>query len=432
VTVRNVLFRVFYRFHAGRKAMSYKVAGIDVHKKVLMVVVVEVDASQPEWSLQRRRFGTTTRELGQLAGWLREQGVAEAVMESTAQYWKPVWYELEPYMSLQLAQAFSNRAPRGRKHDFRDAERLVRRLVANELILSFVPAGEQRAWRTITRMKYQLARDRVRLHNQVECLLEEMRIKLSSVLSDLLGVSGQRILRALAAGENDPQQLAKLGDERLHCSQPQLIAALTGKPERMHQQLLGLYLQRLQLIEEQSEQLNHMIAQAMQAHQDAVVRLAQVPGFGADSAQQVIAEVGAQASTFPSAAQLSSWVGTCPGQNESAEANHSSRSAKGNKFVRRVLTEAAQAAVRTKGSHFQVVFRRLLPRLGYKQALWAIAHRLCRVVWTILHEGVSYIEHGAEQDPKARQQRARVLTRKLRQLGYKVEITPLAFATAQA
>jgi len=412
--------------------MSYKVAGIDVHKKVLMVVVAEVDASQPEWNLQRRRFGTTTSELRQLAGWLREQGVAEAVMESTAQYWKPVWYELEPYVRLQLAQAFSNRAPHGRKHDFRDAERLVRRLVANELILSFVPAVEQRAWRTMTRMKCQLAGDRVRLHNQVECLLEEMRIKLSSVLSDLLGVSGQRILRALAGGETDPQQLAKLGEERLHCSQQQLIEALAGKPEPMHRQLLGLYLQRLQLIEEQSQQLNGMVAQAMQAHQDAVVRLAEVPGFGADSAQQVIAEVGAQASTFPSAAQLTSWVGTCPGKNESAEENHSSRSPKGNKFVRRVLTEAAQAAVRTKGSQFQVVFRRLLPRLGYKQALWAIAHRLCRLVWKILHEGVSYIEHGAARDPKARQQRARVLTRKLRQLGYKVELTPLALATAEA
>ena len=412
--------------------MSYKVAGIDVHKKVLMVVVAEVDASQPEWNLQRRRFGTTTSELRQLAGWLREQDVKEAVMESTAQYWKPVWYELEPYVRLQLAQAFSNRAPHGRKHDFRDAERLVRRLVANELILSFVPAVEQRAWRTMTRMKCQLAGDRVRLHNQVECLLEEMRIKLSSVLSDLLGISGQRILRALAGGETDPQQLAKLGEERLHCSQQQLIEALAGKPEPMHRQLLGLYLQRLQLIEEQSQQLNGMVAQAMQAHQDAVVRLAEVPGFGADSAQQVIAEVGAQASTFPSAAQLTSWVGTCPGKNESAEENHSSRSPKGNKFVRRVLTEAAQAAVRTKGSQFQVVFRRLLPRLGYKQALWAIAHRLCRLVWKILHEGVSYIEHGAARDPKARQQRARVLTRKLRQLGYKVELTPLALATAEA
>ena len=191
--------------------MTYKVAGIDVHKKVLMVVVVVVDANTPQWNRQRRRFGTTTSELRQLAGWLREQGVEEAVMESTAQYWKPVWYELEPYLRLRLAQAFSNRAPRGRKHDFRDAERQVRRLVANELILSFVPQPEQRAWRTMTRMKCQLARDRVRLHNQLECLLEEIRIKLSSVHSDLLGASGLRMLRALAAGETDPASSLALG-----------------------------------------------------------------------------------------------------------------------------------------------------------------------------------------------------------------------------
>jgi len=183
--------------------MGYKVAGIDVHKKVLMVVVCEVSA--PEQEPERRRFGTTTSELQPLSQWLRQQGVEEAVMESTAQYWKPVWYELEPYMRLQLAQAYSNRAPRGRKHDFKDAERLIRRLVSNELALSYVPVGEQRAWRTMTRMKVQLTREQSRLHSQLECLLEEMRIKLSSVISDLLGVSGYRILRALAGEKPTPR-----------------------------------------------------------------------------------------------------------------------------------------------------------------------------------------------------------------------------------
>src|SRR6266446_7781848 len=157
--------------------MTYKIAGIDVHKKVLMVVVIE----------------------------------------STAQYWRSVWLELEPYMRLQLAQAFSNRAPRGRKHDFKDAERLVRRLIANELILSFVPDGEQRSWRNLTRMKLQLTRDRVRLQSQMECLLEEclleeMRIKLSIVVSDLLGASGLRIMHALAEGETKTKQMAILGE----------------------------------------------------------------------------------------------------------------------------------------------------------------------------------------------------------------------------
>ena len=409
--------------------MSYKIAGIDVHKKVLMVVVV--DASTPEEKPERRRFATMPSDLRRLSTWLREQGVEEAVMESTAQYWRSVWLELEPYMRLHLAQAFSNRAPRGRKHDFKDAERLVRRLIANELILSFVPDGEQRTWRNMTRMKTQLTRDRVRLQNQMECLLEEMRIKLSIVVSDLLGASGLRILRALAEGETDPKKLASLGDDRLKCTEEQLVDALTGRPQPMHREMLALQLERLQLIDTQIAKLNGMIAQAMKPHQEAVIRLAEVPGFGVDSAQQVIAEVGVQASTFPSAAELTSWVGTCPGKEESAEENHSSRSAKGNKYLRRVLNQAAHAAVKKKGSYFQAVFRRLLPRLGYKSAIWAIAHRLCRVVWKILHEGVRFIEQGSEPDPKAEKQRARILARALRKLGYHVAITPINPAVAE-
>src|SRR6184192_1329691 len=224
-----------------------KMAGIDVDKKVLMVVVV--DTSVPEEKPVRRRFVTLPSELQRFRIWLQEQGVEEAVMESTAQYWRSVWLELEPHMRLHLAQAFSNRAPRGRKHDFKDAERLVRRLIADELILSFVPHGEQRTWRNLTRMKLQLTRDQVRLQSQMECLLEEMRIKLSVVVSDLLGASGLRILRALAQGETDPARLAELGDKRLRASDAELKDALSGVPQRIHCQLLSLYLARFDLIE---------------------------------------------------------------------------------------------------------------------------------------------------------------------------------------
>jgi transposase len=403
--------------------VTYRVAGIDVHKKVLMVVVCEV--GERELMPERKRFGTTTSELRRLSQWLREQGVEEAVMESTAQYWKPVWYELEPHLRLQLAQAYSNRAPRGRKHDFKDAERLVRRLVADELQLSFVPEPEQRAWRTLTRMKVQLSREASRLHNQLECLLEEMRIKLSSVISDLLGLSGRRILHALAEGHSDPQQLADLADPHLRCTREQLIDALSGSPQPLHRQLLALYLERYQLIQEQIERLNQMTAAAMLAHTEAVQRLAEVPGFGADSAQQVIAEVGVEASAFPSPAQLTSWVGTCPGQQESAEQNQSSRSAKGNRYLRRILNQAAHAAVKKNGSHLQTVFRRLLPRLGYKSAIWAMAHRLCRLVWKILHQRVRFLEQGSEPSPRAKRQRAQRLLRSLRRLGYQVNINQL-------
>jgi transposase len=400
-----------------------KVAGIDVHKKVLMVVVVDV--STPEEKPARRRFVTMPSELHRLLTWLREQGVEEAVMDSTAQYCRSVWLELEPHMHLHLAEAFSNRAPRGRKHDFKDAERLVRRLIADELILSFVPSGEQRIWRSLTRMKLQLTRDRVRLQNQIESLLEEMRIKLSIVVSNLLGASGLRILHALAKGETDPKRLAQLGGERLQWTEEQVVDALTGRAQPVHGAMLALQLERLQLIDQQMERLNSMIAAAMKPQQDAVMRLAEVPGLGVDSAQQIIAEVGAQAGTFASAAELTSWVGTCPGKEESAEQNHSSRSAKGNKYMRRVLNQAAHAAAAKKGSHFQIVFRRLLPRLGYQSAIWAVAHRLCRLVWKILHEGVRFIEKGAEVHPREKKKRAQMLARALRKLGYEVTITPL-------
>lgn len=401
--------------------MSNKIAGIDVHKKVLMVVVM--DPTTPDVKPERRRFSTMPTELHHLSTWLQERGVEQAVMESTAQYWRSVWLELEPHMNVHLAQAFSNRAPRGRKHDFKDAERLARRFIAKELILSFVPGEEQRIWRNLTRMKLQLIRERVRLHGQIECLLEEMRIKLSVVVTDLFGASGLRILHALAQDETDANHLALLGDDRLKCSEEQLIESLTGRSHPVHRQMLGLQLERLRQMNEQIAILNTMIAQAMKPYQDAVIRLAEVPGFGIDSAQQVIAEVGATAATFSSAAEFTSWVGTCPGKEESAEENRSSRCAKGNKYMRRILNQVAHAAARSKGTHFQAVFRRLLPRLGYLSAIWAVAHRLCRLVWKILHQGVRYIEQGTSYEPKLLIHRARYLAKQLRKFGYDLSIT---------
>lgn len=411
--------------------MSYKVAGIDIHKKVLMVVVATVanevaDVTGAAVDFEGRRFGTGAQERQHLVSWLQQHQVQEVVMESTAQYWKPVWLDLEPCLpKLHLAQAQSNRAPKGRKNDFRDAKRLARRLLANELMLSFVPEPEQRAWRLMTRGRLQLVRERVRLQGQLESLLEEARVKLSSVISDLLGASGRRILKALAAGESDPGKLAALGDDRLKCTKEQLTDALHGSPETGHLELLKLHLKRLELLDEQIDQLSQMMAAALQKHQDAVVRLAQVPGFGVDSAQQMIAEIGVDAEAFPSAGEFASWAGACPGSDVSAEENHSSRSPKGNRYVRRLLSEAAHAAVKKQGSHFQSVFRRFLSRLGYQGAVWVVAHRLARLIWKILHDGISYIEQGEETNPRARKRRAQKLTQALRKLGYLVTLTEI-------
>jgi len=416
------MYRGLYRKAPGEDMNeSYKVAGIDVHKSMLAVVITDA-AAAGEFRFERRKFGTLDSELKVLSGWLAEQQVSEAVMESTAQYWKPVWRQLEGQCQLYLAQAHSNRAPRGRKGDFRDAERLVRRHAAGELILSFVPGAEHRLWRTLTRAKYQLTRDRVRLHSQVESLLEDARIKLATCVSDLLGLSSRRMLQALASGEHDPAALAALAEPELQATPEELMDALRAAETMspLHRQILRLFLERLTLIEAQMATLKVSIAAALQEHEQAVVRLAAVPGFGVDSAEQVIAEVGPQAATFDTAGQLASWVGVCPGREESAEVSKSNRSAKGNRVMRRVLNQVANAAVKTKGSVFQSLYRRLLPRLGHNKAIWAIAHRLCRLTWKILHGAVDYIEYGKERDQKALQHRLAKLARQLRSFGYQV------------
>ena len=417
--------------------MSYRIAGIDVHKKMLAVVVADVEV-EGEYQFERRLFGGNPDHLRLLAHWLIEQQVEEVVMESTAQYWKPVWGALEQYWkptgqkregtgpmsgTLHLAQAQSNRGPRGRKKDFPDAERLVKRLVANELSLSFVPDAEQRLWRTVMRRKYQLTRNRVQLQNRLEALLEEAHIKLSSLVSDLLGASARRMLKALADGETDPAALASLADKNLRATPAQLCDALGACTELnpVYRRLLKMFLEELQLIDQQIGQLDQEMATLLGQHQAAVERLAEVPGLGVDSAQQIIAEVGATAATFPSAKQLSSWVGACPGDEESAGVSKSHRSPKGNRHMRRILNQCANAAAKSKGTIFEIVYRRLVSRLGHNQTIGAIAHRLCRLIWIILHQNVRYEERGPSVSAKSRQRRTHRMIRELRNLGYRVE-----------
>lgn len=246
--------------------------------------------------------------------------------------------------------------PIARPRDVRttfDAKRLARRLLARELLLSFVPEPEQRLWRTLTRSKNHLVRDRVRLQKQVEALLEEMRIKLSSVITDPLGVSGRRILTALSQGNTDPVQLAALGDDPLRCSQEELVDALRGSPEPIHLSVLKLFVERLQLLDKQIQALDKLTAERLKKHEQAALRVVEKPGFGVDSAQQTIAEMGVDAEAFPSPGQFSSWAGICPGSEESDAENKSSRSPKGNRSVRRLLNQAAHAAVKKKGCYFQ-------------------------------------------------------------------------------
>jgi transposase len=239
------------------------------------------------------------------------------------------------------------------------------------------------------------------------------------------------MLKAIAEGETDPAALAALADRRLRATPEQLRDALgaCGQLHAVYRRLLKMALEELKLMEDQIEQLDRQASELLQQHKDAVQRVAEVPGFGVDSAIQMIAEVGPEAAAFESEKNLSSWVGACPGEEETAGESKSTRSPKGNSNMRRLLNQAAHAAVKVKGSIFEVTFHRLLPRMEYQEAIWAIAHRLCRLLWKILRQGIRYEERGPAVSAKSKRRRAARMIKELKALGYRVEGGPLPAGT---
>jgi transposase len=293
-----------------------------------------------------------------------------------------------------------------------------------ELVLSFVPDREQRLWRTLTHAKQQLTKEKIRALNQLEAFLEDARLKLSSFVSALKGVSSRRILKALSQGETDAGKLARLADPGLKASEEQLRDALSEAAtlDPCHRAVLEVFLTRIESAEQHIERLEKLIAERLKQHNDAIVRLAEIPGLGPDSAQQIAAEVGPEAATFDSPDQLASWIGVCPGREESAEVSRSNRSPKGNRAMRRILNQAANAAIKAKGSAFELLYRRLVARLGHKKAVWAVAHRMARIVWKVLHDHVRYHEKGIRANPAAARKRASRLLSQLKRMGYNIQI----------
>ena len=385
-----------------------RIAGIDVHKKMLAVVVRVERGEQVDYV--KRKFGATRAEILHLEAWLRAQGVSEVVMESTAQYWRPVWYGLEPHFKLHLTHPLKTRAPRGRKSDFRDAQRLADRWSSGDLQDSFIPGAEQRSWRWLTRTRVQLRKKLCIIHNHVEGLLEQGGIKLSSVASDLFGVSGWAILEHIAKGVTDVDVLVKLARGVLRKKDSALKEALAGRLEPIYQLLLRQHMEQVRLLRKQIEERNKAIAEAMKYHLSALLRLSKMPGVDLYSGQELLAEIGPKAAAFPSAEQFGSWVGVCPGSQESAGVNYSRRSAKGNRYLRRLLCQVAWAAIHTKQSFFAGLFARLKPRVDGKGAAWAVAHRIAKVIWLVLHEEVEYKEKGPALPNE------RTLVRKLRRM----------------
>ena len=369
------------------------IAGIDVHKKMLAVVIRKQSAEQVQY--EKRKFGTTHAEIQHVAAWLGAHAVSEVVMESTAQYWRPVWYGLEPHFQLHLTHPLKTRAPRGRKSDFRDAQRLADRWSSGDLEGSFIPGAEQRSWRWLTRTRVQLKKKLGVIHSHVEGLLEQGGIKLSAVVSDLFGVSGWAMLEHIAAGVSDVAVLAKEARGMLRHKDAELKEALVGRLDPVYRLLLRQHLERVRLLRRQVEEINQALAEAMQEHLVALHRLSKIPGVDLYAAQELLAEIGPKAAAFASAEQFASWVGVCPGSQESAGVNYSHRSAKGNRYLRRLLCQIAWAAIHTKDTFFAGLFARLKPRVEGKGAAWAVAHRIAKIVWLVLHEEVEYQEKGA-------------------------------------
>src|SRR6266567_1740173 len=369
------------------------IAGIDVHKKMLAVVIRKQNGERVEY--EKRKFGTTRAEIQHLEAWLQARAVSEVVMESTAQYWRPVWYGLEAHFRLHLTHPLKTRAPRGRKSDFRDAQRLADRWNSGDLEESFVPGAEQRSWRWLTRTRVQLKKKLGVIRSHVEGLLEQGGLKLSAVVSDLFGVSGWAMLEHIAGGETDVEVLAKEARGALRKKDQQLKEALVGQLEPVYQLLLKQHMDQVRLLRRQVEEINQAVAEAMKEHIQALYRLSKIPGVDVYAAQELLSEIGPNAAAFASAEQFASWAGVCPGSKESAGVNYSHRSAKGNRYLRRLLCQIAWAAIHTKETFFAGLFARLKPRVESKGAAWAVAHRIAKVVWLLLHQQVEYQEKGA-------------------------------------
>jgi len=369
------------------------IAGVDVHKRILAIVVRMIRDEKVVY--EKRKFGTTRQEIEHVVAWLQHLGVTTVAMESTAQYWRPVWNLLEPHFELHLCNPLQCKAPRGKKRDYRDAQRLADRWAAGDLDDSFVPGKEQREWRAMTRARVHMKRKIGVNRCQVEGILEQGSIKLTSVVSDVFGATGWAMLELIAKGVTDVEVLVKEARGSLRHKKSKLKDALAGKLSPTLGLLLKQHMQQVELLRKQVEELNQALSVAMQSHLPALLRLSKMPGVDLYAAQELLAEIGPKAAAFPTAGDFAGWVGICPGSKESAGKNYSSRSSKGNRYLRRLLSQIAWAAIRTKNCSFEEVFRKLKPRIERRGAAWAVAHRIGKVIWLLLHEEVEYIEKGS-------------------------------------
>jgi transposase len=399
--------------------------GLDVHKQTVVACVLCATGSQSPKAV--RTFGTTSAQILALGDWLAEHQVSHVAMESTGVYWKPIWNLLEERFALLLVNAAHVKAVPGRKTDVRDAEWLADLLQHGLLRPSFVPPRPQQALRDLTRHRGQLVGARSAEVNRLHKTLEGANLKLGSVVTDVMGVSGRAILDALAAGETDAAALADLAVGQVRRKRVALEAALAGRVDARHRLLLGQHLAHIDFLAGQIAALDTAIAVHLRADEDLVARLDEIPGVGRRTAEVIAAEVGTDVSRFPSADHLTSWAGVCPGQDESAGKRRSGRTRKGNRALRAALVEAAKAAGRSKETALGRRYRRLQPRLGTKKATVAIARQILEAVYYLIKEGTPYREPPpASRGPLADRVGQQRHIQALQELGFHVILQPIA------
>jgi transposase len=392
---------------------------LDVHKKTVVAHVITPTLRET------RSFGTTTEELWVLVDWLVSIGIMDVAMESTGVYWKPVYNLLEAAeLRPVVANARHIKAVPGRKTDVNDAEWIAELHRHGLLPKSFIPDRAQRELRELVRYRRSLIQERTREAARVQKVLEGANIKLASVASDVLGVSGRAMLRRIVEGVEDPEVLAGLAQGRLRNKHEDLVRALRGLVGSHQRLVLSEQLSHLEDLEGRIARLSEEIARRLGPFDRSLQALDQIPGIGRRTAEDLVAEIGLDMTRFPSAHHLASWAKICPGNHQSAGKSHSGRIGPGNKWLRAALTEAAQAAAHTKKSYFAAQYHHVARRRGRQRAIIAVAHSILTTVYYLLRDGSSYQDLGPNYlDERARESIKRNLLKRLEKLDFDVNIT---------
>ena len=396
--------------------------GLDVHKKSITACVLLAEGKKRQKIL--RRFGTVTAELRALAAWLASFSVTHVAMESTGVYWKPIWNVLEGHFELLLVNAAHIKNVPGRKTDMKDCECIAQLLQHGLVRGSFVPDRTIRELRDLNRQRVALIGERNRVANRVQKVLEDANIKLASVASDTLGLSGRRMLEAIIAGERDSETLAGLARGLLRRKLDALRLALDGQATAHHRFCLKQLLAQYDFVNGQIDELDQEITRRTADMEEAVRLLDTIPGIDQIAARALLAEIGTKMAQFPTAQHCASWAGLCPGNNESAGKRLNGKTRKGSPWLRRVLVQAAWAASHAKDTYLRSQFFRLAARRGKKRALVAVAHTIIVIAWHVLKSQSSYEELGGDFFEK-RQTEAlqRSLVRRLERMGHCVTLT---------